>query len=295
MTRHGEGGGSSGGAGRRDAGASFRVLETEEGLRCAVAGNAGPMTLDGTRNYLVGRREAVLLDPGPADGEQERRIAALVGDRGVVAVCLTHAHPDHADGAAHLARRLDAELTASGATLERLEARGRPLEDGDAVEVDGGDRQLRALETPGHAADHLAFLLVPGRSLFTGDLVLGRGSAMVGHPDGHVGDYLASLERLARLRPARLHPGHGPAVEDPADRLEAYRRHRLEREEQIREAVEDGAAGVPEIRRRVYGPLPDGLEWAAEASIRAHLVHIEERGGELPPLRGREDEVDRGH
>lgn len=273
-----------------------RVLEPADGLRCAVADNPGPMTLDGSRNYLVGRREGVLLDPGPGGAGQEARLRRLLdGGPAVTAVCLTHAHPDHAGGAGDVARRLGVPLAGSAATLERIAADGRALEDGDELPLDAGRGSLAAVATPGHSADHLSFLWRPAGAVFTGDLVLGSGTAMVGDPDGHMGDYLASLERLLELEPTRLYPGHGEPVDDAAAKLRAYAAHRREREEQVREAVEAGAASVAGIRRRVYGDLPDGLGWAAEASIRAHLVHLEERGMELPDVAGRATCGDGGH
>jgi glyoxylase-like metal-dependent hydrolase (beta-lactamase superfamily II) len=267
---------------------SPRLFELGEGLRAAVSDNPGPMTLDGTRSYLVGREEAVLLDPGPDDAELDERVDALVGDAHARLVCLTHAHPDHAGGAIRAARRLGAELAASADTLRRLGAEGRFLADGEKLPVDGGRTVLRVLSTPGHSADHLSFLWLPGAELFTGDLVLGSGTAMVGDPDGHMGSYLASLERLAELGPSRIFPGHGDPVDDAVDRLREYHRHREEREDQIESAVEEGSRTVAEIRRRVYGELPDGLDWAAEASIRAHLRHREEGGHRLPDIDGRD-------
>jgi glyoxylase-like metal-dependent hydrolase (beta-lactamase superfamily II) len=110
---------------------------------------------------------------------------------------------------------------------------------------------------------------------------------MVGDPDGHMGAYLASLERLAELGPTRILPGHGDPVEDAVARLREYHRHRQEREAQIERAVEGGAGTVAAVRRAVYGELPAGLEWAAEASIRAHLRHLEECGRRLPEIGGR--------
>lgn len=260
------------------------VLRLERGVRCVVADNPGPMTLDGTRTYLVGEEEAVLLDPGPAEG-LGRRIEELVGRRSVVAVALTHAHPDHAEGAAAAAGRTGAPIAASAATLARAGLEGRALEDSGGLPLDGGASTLEALATPGHAGDHLCWWWRPVRAVFTGDLVLGSGTAMVGHPDGHMGRYLESLERLRGLGPERLYPGHGDPVDEADARLEEYLRHRRDREEQIRRAVEGGADSVSAIRRRVYGEeLPDGLAWAAEASVRAHLEHLEERGLELPEI-----------
>lgn len=267
--------------------------EGRAGLRWLVADNPGPLTLDGTRVYQVGEEESVLLDPGPADPDHTGRLLEwLEAGPPVGAVCLTHAHPDHAGCAGGVARELGVEVAASDGTLERLGLEGRALGEGDELEL-GGAGSLVAVETPGHSSDHVAYLWLPERAVFTGDLVLGSGSAMVAHPDGDMGRYLASLRRLRALVPAGLYPGHGDPVDDAMGRLSEYLDHRREREEQIRKAVREGAGSVGEIRRRVYAELPDGLAPAAEASIRAHLEHLEAEGERLPPLRGREA-VDHG-
>lgn len=277
-------------------GRTGELLELDPDLRCQVASNPGPLTLDGTRTYLVGARRAAVVDPGPdAAGRPDLLLEALGGTE-VEAVCLTHAHADHAGCAAAAAAALGAPLAASPEALRRLglEARpleGRPLEDGDELPVDGGASRLRALATPGHSGDHLSFLWLPSRRLFTGDLVLGWGSSLVAHPDGSVGAYLASLARLVALRPSRILPGHGPPVEDAVARLEAYRRHRLEREGEVLEAARRGAADIAELRARVYGDLPDALRRAAELSVLAHLRHLRETGHPLPEPLARALEV----
>lgn len=258
-------------------------------IRWMVADNPGPLTLDGTRVYQVGGESSVLLDPGP-DGREhrDRLLAWLEEGPPVEAVCLTHAHPDHGGAAGAVAAELGVEIAASPATLGRLDADGRGLSEGDELGL-GEAGSLMAVETPGHSADHLAYLWLPDRAVFTGDLVLGTGSAMVAHPDGEMGEYLSSLRRLRALVPSRIYPGHGDPVDDAMGRLAEYLDHRREREEQIREAVREGAGSVAEIRRRVYGEeLPAGLAPAAEASVRAHLAHLEEAGERLPSLRGRE-------
>lgn len=264
------------------------VREPAPGVRSVRADNPGPMTLDGTRTYLIGRREAVLLDPGPDDGGAEERWRRLARGAEVRLVALTHAHPDHSEGAERAARLFGARVAASNATLRRIDVRGRSLHDGMELAVDGGQASLRALETPGHADDHLCFLRPSDRLLFTGDLVLGEGSSLVGHPEGSVSDCLASLDRLLSEEPGLILPGHGPDVGDPRARLAAYREHRRDRTEQVREAVRSGARSVEEIRRDVYGDLPARLRWAAEATVRAHLVHLEELGEDLPEIAGRE-------
>lgn len=258
------------------------------------AGNPGPLTLDGTRTYLIGRRRPVILDPGPDDPAHRRRIREALGGRRPAAVCLTHAHPDHAAGAGALVAEAEAPLRAGGRTLRRLGLSAPPLQDGDPVPVDDGGGELRALETPGHTADGLSFLWLPGRELFTGDLVLGEGTSVIVHPDGRVGDYLASLARLVALRPSVVLPGHGPPVERAADLLESYRAHRLERDRQVLQAVREGAASLAEIRRAVYPDLPADLAPAAELSIAAHLRHLEEIGYGLPEISGEPPEAPAG-
>lgn len=265
-----------------------RQLLLAPDLTALRADNPGPMTLDGTRSYLLGRERLVIIDPGPDDPAQLEALAAAVDGRAVEAIVLTHAHADHA-GAAHAAAvRFGAPLAGSADTLSRLGAGGvdgRALEDGETLSPEHGV-SFTAIHAPGHSADHVCYLASSGRRLFTGDLVLGEGSSAILHPDGRVSDCLASLARLIALRPALLLPGHGPPVEAAVPRLEEYRRHRLERDRQIREAIANGARTVPEIRAVIYGPLPAGLERAAEANVAAHLAALAERDVEVPSYEG---------
>jgi glyoxylase-like metal-dependent hydrolase (beta-lactamase superfamily II) len=274
---------------------SDRRSSSDEGIPPAAAGpdvvqglvapNAGPLTLDGTRTWLVGRDRVLLIDPGPDDERHVGDIRRSIAGRPVDGILLTHAHADHSASASLLSGELGAPILASSSTLARLNLPGRVLADGDAVPVSAGGpsrSRLQVVETPGHSADHLSFLLLPQRWLFTGDLVLGSGSSAVLHPDGRVGDYIGSIRKLEALRPARLFPGHGPEVSDAAAKLEEYRLHRLERQRQIEMAVAEGLSSVAAIRRAVYGDLAPGLAMAAEASISAHLLHLAELGIDAP-------------
>ena len=240
------------------------------------ADNPGALTLTGTQTYVVGRGPLVVLDPGPRDEAHLGRVDRVVAGRSVAAVCLTHAHADHAEAAAAAAGRWG-ELRGSAATLACLRHEGRPLENDETIPLGEGVR-LRALATPGHSADHLCYLLEPARVLFTGDLVLGEGSSMIVHPGGSVDAWLASLARLAALRPTRLLPGHGPPLEDAGPRLVAQRAHRLERVAQVRDALAAGARTPEQLRAAVYGDLPTSHHGAADLTIQAYLAYLEGPG-----------------
>lgn len=254
-----------------------------------VSPNPGPLTLDGTRCYAVGRGRVILVDPGPAIGGQIERLETLVADRPVDAICLTHAHSDHSGAAAAASARFAAPVAASSETLQRCNLSGRELGDGATLAVDGGDATLRVIATPGHSSDHLAYMLDPGRAVFTGDLVLGKGSSAILYPDGAVGACLASFRRVLSLSPGRLYPGHGPPVAEGEAVLKHYWDHRNERHAQVADAVRTGARTVEELRLLVYGDLESDLERAAEASIRAHVVYLREQGEPVPTIAGLDD------
>lgn len=264
----------------RTEAADERVREHGPDIVAVRADNASALTLTGTQTYVIGREAVVVLDPGPVDETHLERVDAVIAGRPVRAVLLTHSHRDHS-AAAGLAAARWGPLRGSAETLRRIGLEGVAIEDEEEIAIDEHVR-LRAIATPGHASDHLAYLSLDARDLFTGDLVLGEGSSIIVHPDGAVAPYMASLARLVALRPARLIPGHGPVVNDPTRRLEAYRIHRIERTKHVLGAVEAGADTVPEIRRRVYWDLPETHHAAAEYSVRAYLAYLRDQGYEVP-------------
>ncbi|MDQ4065707.1 MAG: MBL fold metallo-hydrolase, partial [Actinomycetota bacterium] len=176
-------------------------------VQTIVAPNPGMMTGLGTNTYIVGSGPTFVIDPAVDDDAYLDEVAAMAGD--VVAILVTHRHPDHVGGAAALAQRTGARIhawgnaPAGGASVDALN-------DGDVVS--SADIRLTALHTPGHARDHLCFWLEGAASLFSGDTILGTGTAVIAPPDGNMRAYMETLERLRRLDVARVYPGHGPAL-----------------------------------------------------------------------------------
>lgn len=230
------------------------------------AQNPSPFTLTGTNTYVVGRGGAWVIDPGPALPAHVEAIAAEVERRGGLAgIALTHDHPDHAEGVPALRERFPAAPVAG--------ARG-PVE----LPLSGGDRvgPFEALATPGHAPDHLTYLL--GEVAFTGDAVLGEGSVFIAPDPGALAGYLAGLERLRERAPALICPGHGPLVEDPQAKIAEYVEHRLARERALLDALAAGARTVDEMLDRAWADAPDFLRPAAAVTLAAHLDKLADEG-----------------
>ena len=231
-----------------------------------VAPNPGPYTGPGTNTWIVEAGPVVVvIDPGPDDEGHLEAIEKRLAGATIGVVLVTHSHPDHLP----LAERLAAPHHAA---VRRYPELG----DNDVVRV--GTLNVTALHTPGHSADHLAFWLAGDRAMFTGDLILGRGSSMVTYPEGDVAAYLRSLDRLVSLHPRVLFPGHWDPVEDAMGKIAEYRVHRLEREAQVLAEVRRGGGTAAELTRRVYGQLDDQLMAAAEMTMRAHLHKLVDDG-----------------
>ncbi|MEV6589870.1 MBL fold metallo-hydrolase [Streptomyces acidicola] len=247
-----------------------------------LAPNASPMTLDGTNTWILSEPDselAVVVDPGPLDDGHLRNVvdtAERAGKRFALTL-LTHGHPDHAEGAARFAELTGTKVRALDPAL-RLGDEG--LGAGDVVAV--GGLELRVVSTPGHTADSLCFHLPADRAVLTGDTILGRGTTVVAHPDGRLGDYLDSLRRLRSLTvDDGVHtvlPGHGPVLDDAQGAVEFYLAHRAHRLAQIETAVEDGYRTADEIVAHVYADVNRSLWPAAELSVRAQLDYLTEHG-----------------
>jgi glyoxylase-like metal-dependent hydrolase (beta-lactamase superfamily II) len=235
--------------------------------RSILAPNASPMTMAGTVTYLVGHDEVAVIDPGSAAESHLAAVGEAVRGARSVTILLTHDHPDHSTGALDLARRLNADVRSLA---------DRSLHDGAVVATDHG--ALVVLATPGHCPDHVAFHWPAASAIFCGDLMMGGlDTAVVAAPEGSVGAYLQSLERLRRLSPETIYPSHGPPFTDPSDAIERYVRHRAEREEQVLAAVRAGARTPSRIADHVYGDsLDPRLRGFALGAIEAYLQHLHE-------------------
>ncbi|MGW7691036.1 MBL fold metallo-hydrolase [Streptomyces asiaticus] len=249
---------------------------------CVLAPNASPMTLDGTNTWIVAEPDsdlAVVIDPGPLDDAHLKEVIATAerAGRRVAQTLLTHGHPDHAEGAARFAELTRTSVRALDPAL-RLGDEG--LELGDVITT--GGLELRVVPTPGHTADSLSFHLPADGAVLTGDTVLGRGTTVVAHPDGRLGDYLDSLRRLRSLTVDdgvdTVLPGHGPVLNDARGAVEYYLAHRANRLAQVETAVEDGYGTPSEVVAHVYADVDRSLWPAAELSVRAQLDYLREHG-----------------
>ena len=243
-------------------------------VRRIVAPNPGLFTGPGTNTYLVGIDEIAVIDPGPDIDSHLDAIAGCGGDR-IRWIVVTHTHPDHAPGAKGLKAR-------TGADVLSFEARDglavdSTMADGD--QIDGTEFRLTAVHTPGHASNHLCFVLEEERLLFSGDHVMQGSTVVIRPPDGDMAVYLESLERVKKLRLRTIAPAHGFLIDDPVGAVDDYLTHRAEREAAIVAALEEaGSASIDEIVAEVYVDVPEERHPIARHSVYAHLLKLADEG-----------------
>jgi glyoxylase-like metal-dependent hydrolase (beta-lactamase superfamily II) len=228
------------------------------------AGNPSEWTgPTGNNTWLLNGREPALVDAGTGEPSHLEALEHALGGAPLVRVLITHWHPDHVKGLPALKDRWPRLIV--------VERAGEP--------VPAGDGMLEMIATPGHSPDHLCFFDREAGDLYCGDLARMGGTIVIpARKGGDLREYLASLQRVRDLGPRRLLPGHGPIVDDPIALIDQYIAHRAAREQQILQAMLDGARTVDEIVRRVYPALPASLSDAAADSVRAHLAKLRDEG-----------------
>lgn len=263
-------------------------------IRRVVANNPGPFTFTGTGTYIVGGERpgagVAVIDPGPLDDAHLEALLAAVEGQRVSHVLVTHTHRDHAPLARPFAEAVGGPpilaarppvrtIHASAALDEEDDETFVPdviLTGGEHIEGDGWT--IEALATPGHASNHMAFVLKDENALFSGDHVMGWSTTVVAPPDGDMADYMASLDAVIARGFSTLWPTHGGPVTDPAPFLHAYRAHRLEREQQILARLQAGDRTIAEMVPVLYAAVDRRLWPAASLSVWAHLIALV-RGG----------------
>jgi len=254
-----------------------------------LAPNPSPFTYTGTQTHIVGDRDVAVIDPGPDDPAHLDALLHVIAGRPVAAILVTHHHRDHSPASRPLARATGAPVVGaapfapdyeggrSDAAFDRDYAPDRVLAEGEGVSGDGWT--LTALATPGHTSNHLAFALPETKALFSGDHVMGWSTSIVSPPDGDMGAYMASLEKLMERDDRVYYPGHGEAVDNPQRLVRGMLGHRKQREGQILRLLGGGdPLDIAAMTARMYVGLNPKLLPAAERSVLAHLYDLRMRG-----------------
>jgi len=257
------------------------VTQLNELVRRVTAPNPGVMTGPGTNAYIVGRKELALIDPGPESSAHLAVLLETVG-RQLKWILCTHTHRDHSPLAHALKRETGAEVLGFATVPDdgRQDTDfkpDRPLVEGDVLK--SAEFTLRAVHTPGHASNHLCYLLENSGLLFTGDHVMQGSTVVISPPDGDMTAYLASLERLLSLEVSAIAPGHGRMIENPFDEVQRLMAHRLKREQKVLDALgRTHPATLDELLTLVYDDVPERIHPVARRSLAAHLIKLERDG-----------------
>jgi len=255
-----------------------QITELAAGVRRLLAPNPSMMTGPGTNTYLLGSKEIAVIDPGPAMPKHVDAIQELA-DGPIKWILVTHTHPDHSPAAALLAKATGAEQ------FGRMPPKGRNQDQTfkpDHMLADGGtfateEFSLQVIHTPGHASNHLCYLHTGHNLLFTGDHIINGSTVVIDPPDGSMGDYLRSLERLKEISMDAILPGHGEIMEQPQEAVAWLINHRLEREKKVIGVLREQPDSTSrELVRRVYEDVDEKLHDLAEHSLLAHLIRLEE-------------------
>ena len=269
------------------------AVPVAEGVERLTVNNPSAFTFHGTNSYIVGRQSVAVIDPGPDNEAHFEALMAALKGREVTHIAVSHTHRDHSP----LARRLQ-QATGAIVVAEGPHRAARPLHegevnpfgessdldfvpdialaDGDLVEGDGWT--LRAVLTPGHAANHAAFALENTGILFSADHVMAWATSVVAPPDGAMSDYMASLEKLLARDDRIYFPGHGGPVNAPQAFVRGLRTHRRMRERAVLERMKAGDRLIADMVKAIYRDTDPRLHGAAALSVLAHIEDLVEKG-----------------
>jgi glyoxylase-like metal-dependent hydrolase (beta-lactamase superfamily II) len=254
-------------------------MATPDRIRHYTANNPGIMTLQGTNQYIVGKEDVLVIDVAlSADSNMDGIIeqAEAMGAKKIEKILLTHIHSDHCGGALALRKRCGAKLGIHRSRGGYLGGEDFQYGDNDRITFGGGE--LHVLHTPGHESGHCCFYEPGDKVLFSGDNILGYGTAVIRPPDGNMTDYLKSLERLLQFSISLILPGHGPLVGKPEAKIKEYIEHRMMREKQVLDALLKGRKTVGDITETIYVDVSPALQRVAEFSVQAHLEKLMSEG-----------------
>ncbi len=276
---------------RRELDFSYgEVSEVAPGIRRVIAENPSPFTLYGTGTYILGRGEVAVIDPGPADGAHIAKLLEALEGEVISHILITHTHMDHSPGCRLLQAHTDAKSYAYGPHGAGKLEQGVPVEEGgdmafepdelvrDGDVLSGGDWSVECVYTPGHTSNHMCYQLRESKALFTGDHVMGWSTSIISPPDGDMGAYMASLDRLLERDDAVYWPTHGPCIDDPKPHVRAFVEHRLARERQIIECVGKGLHRIEDMVPIMYAELPEFMYPAAARSVLASIERLVDNG-----------------
>ena len=254
-----------------------KVVELSPLVRRITAGNGSVFTGPGTNTYLVGKEEVTVIDPGPAMQEHIDVITAAAPN--IKQILVTHTHPDHSPGVRLLKENLDIPaygmLTNSSKNQDQTFSPERILDDGEVFQEE--EFSIEVVHTPGHASNHLCFILKEEKLIFTGDHIMNGSTVVIGPPDGNMKQYIQSLEKLKEYDIEKIAPGHGELLEKPHEVADWIINHRLEREKKVFQALQEATKGTPDtLVEKVYDDVDSSLFPIAKASLLAHLIKLEE-------------------
>lgn len=260
-------------------------------VRRVLARNPSPFTFTGTGTYIIGHGTVAVIDPGPNDPSHIDALTSAVQGETVRHILVTHTHLDHSPASKPFAKATGAPILAygphgtgrsGGLAGQEVEAGAdwdfspdQRLEDGQTISGPGWT--VEAIHTPGHTSNHLCYALREEAALFSGDHVMGWSTTIVSPPDGDMGAYMASLEKIMQRSEEIIWPTHGPPITKPRQFVRSLLGHRKQRERQILSCLEKGVHTIPEMVLEMYRNVSKSLHSAAARSVLAHLIHMAER------------------